>query len=202
MRSTGAPEPESEGYFSSSDSSGSEFDNDAFADDFDNEMIEDEMEEERKEVLRRVSEILQVPKAAYGRLQLSCKVLKNAVEINPFFNAIKTATSEEEKEAARKRLDEKIIEDALKNDFKDYEAKIDMKKCDCEVKHGDYVLNEEDKLVCKRCGVVGSKTKKKRKKRRSRPKSRNNKQSKKQSKKQSQRDRRRRKRSKTPPKND
>ena len=155
-----APAPES--------SSDSEFDDDAFANELEEEFLE-EMDDETKEAFRRVTVILQVPQASFNTLIRSCKLLKGATKSNPFFTAIESAATEAEKEAARKRLDEKIIQEALENGFKDYEKKPDMKKCDCDVQHGDYFVNEQDKVVCKRCGVVG-KRKKRTKARRSKAK--------------------------------
>ena len=147
-----APAPETS-------SSSSEFDDESFANELEEDLLE-EMDDETKEAFRRVTEILQVPQESFNTLIRSCKLLNDATKSNPFFSAIKEAVTEAEKETARKRLDEKIIQEALQNNFKDYGKKPDMKKCDCEVEHGDYIVNGEDKLVCTRCGVVGRKKKK------------------------------------------
>ena len=150
----------------------SDSDSDSDSDSFANELEEalEEMDDEKKDALRRVTEILKVPKESFNTLIRSCKLLKNATKTNIFFTEIEEATTEAEKDAARKRLDEKIIQEALQNGFKAYGKKPDMKKCDCKVEHGDYIVNNQEKLVCKRCGVVGNKKKKRSKTKRSKDK--------------------------------
>ena len=54
--------------------------------DFFDEEFDKAMEEEKKnEVLRRVADLLNVPKQSFNSLKRSCKLLNNAVEMNSHF---------------------------------------------------------------------------------------------------------------------